>query len=65
MIGSAAFWRSVRPPLHATDGVDRLVDFDGEDNTTKVTRFANYLCNMFPSSDAHVMQLAAKALGRR
>lgn len=40
------------------------MDFDGEENTTKITRFANYLHNVLPGNDTQVMSLAAKALGR-
>jgi FKBP12-rapamycin complex-associated protein len=41
-----------------------LVDFDGEENATKITRFANYLRIVLPGSDPQVMALSAKALGR-
>jgi FKBP12-rapamycin complex-associated protein len=43
--------------------LDRLIDYDGEENTTKVTRFANYLRLVLPSADTGVMILAAKAMG--
>lgn len=43
---------------------DKLIDFDGEDNTTKVTRFANYLRIVLPGSDPQIAILASKALGR-
>jgi FKBP12-rapamycin complex-associated protein len=43
--------------------IDRLVDVEGEESATKMTRFANYLRNVLPGSDAQVMALAAKALG--
>ncbi|KAI9341262.1 armadillo-type protein [Zopfochytrium polystomum] len=44
--------------------IDKLIDFDGEENTTKVTRFANYLRIVLPGSDPQVTVLAAKTLGR-
>lgn len=33
-------------------------------NTTKMSRFANYLRNLLPSNDQVVMQMASKAMGR-
>ena len=36
---------------------------DEEENTTKITRFANYLRNVLPGTDTQVMVLASKALG--
>ncbi len=42
---------------------DKLIDFDGEENSTKVTRFANYLRSALPGSNDQVTVLAAKALG--
>ncbi|RKO94116.1 armadillo-type protein, partial [Blyttiomyces helicus] len=44
--------------------IDRLIDFDGEENTTTVTRFANYLRIVLPGNDPQISVLAAKALGR-
>jgi len=44
---------------------DELIDIDGEDNTTKITRFANYLRMVLPGVDPQVSVLAARALGRR
>ncbi|KAK9465831.1 armadillo-type protein [Lipomyces arxii] len=45
--------------------IDKLIDFDGtEENTTKITRFANYLRMVIPSNDFEAMRAAAKALGR-
>ncbi|TPX35002.1 hypothetical protein SmJEL517_g02512 [Synchytrium microbalum] len=44
--------------------IDKLIDFDGEDNTTKITRFANYLRLVLPGTDPQIAVLAAKALGR-
>lgn len=44
--------------------IDELIDIDGEDNTTKITRFANYLRIVLPGIDPQVSALAAKALGR-
>ena len=43
--------------------IDRLLDVEGEENTTKITRFANYLRIVLPNPDPTVMALAAKALG--
>lgn len=37
---------------------------EGEDNLTKMTRFANYLHYLLPGSDAQVMVQAAKTLGK-
>lgn len=42
---------------------DELIDIDGEDNTTKITRFANYLRMVLPGLDPQVSVLAARALG--
>jgi len=44
--------------------IDKLIDFDGEENTTKITRFANYLRFVLPGNDLQTMVLASKALGR-
>lgn len=44
--------------------IDELIDIDGEDNTTKITRFANYLRIVLPGIDPQVSVLASKALGR-
>lgn len=44
--------------------IDKLIDFDGEENTTKITRFANYLRFVLPGNDIQTMVLASKALGR-
>ncbi|KAJ3072072.1 phosphatidylinositol kinase- protein kinase tor1 [Podochytrium sp. JEL0797] len=43
--------------------IDSLIDFQGEDNTIKTTRFANYLRIVLPGSDPQISNLAAKALG--
>lgn len=40
-----------------------LIGIDGG-NTTKMSRFANYLRNLLPSNDQVVMQMASKAMGR-
>jgi len=45
--------------------IDELIDIDGEDNTTKISRFANYLRIVLPGIDPQVSALAAKALGAR
>lgn len=44
--------------------IDQLIDFDGEENTTKITRFANYLRIVFPGNDVQITTLAAKTLGK-
>ncbi|ORY53000.1 ARM repeat-containing protein [Rhizoclosmatium globosum] len=49
--------------LTASSRTDSLIDFQGEDNTAKVTRFANYLRIVLPGSNPQVSDLAAKALG--
>ncbi|KAJ8022045.1 Serine/threonine-protein kinase mTOR [Holothuria leucospilota] len=40
-----------------------LIGAEG-DIATRITRFANYLRNLLPSSDVIVMEMAAKAMGR-
>ncbi|KAI9091315.1 armadillo-type protein [Phlyctochytrium arcticum] len=59
--------------IHSTDNndkiggilaIDKLIEFDGEENTTKVTRFANYLRIVLPGTDPQITVLATKALGR-
>jgi FKBP12-rapamycin complex-associated protein len=42
---------------------DQLIDCPGEDNATKVTRFANYLRSCLPGNDPQISVYAAKALG--
>jgi FKBP12-rapamycin complex-associated protein len=45
--------------------IDKLIDLDsGEENTTKVTRFANYLRSLLPGVEPQVTILAAKTLGQ-
>ncbi|KTW30812.1 hypothetical protein T552_00524 [Pneumocystis carinii B80] len=44
--------------------IDKLIDYDGEENTVKITRFANYLRIVLPGNDTQIMILASKALGR-
>ncbi|TPX76526.1 hypothetical protein CcCBS67573_g02191 [Chytriomyces confervae] len=44
--------------------IDCLIDFHGEENTTKITRFANYLRIVLPGTDPQISILASKALGR-
>ncbi|KAJ3103710.1 phosphatidylinositol kinase- protein kinase tor1 [Phlyctochytrium bullatum] len=44
--------------------IDNLIDFDGEENTSKITRFANYLRLVLPGNDPQSSILASKALGR-
>ncbi|KAJ3106200.1 phosphatidylinositol kinase- protein kinase tor1 [Phlyctochytrium planicorne] len=44
--------------------IDYLIDFDGEENTTKITRFANYLRIVLPGTDPQISVMAARALGR-
>uniref|UniRef100_T1ISC3 Serine/threonine-protein kinase TOR n=1 Tax=Strigamia maritima TaxID=126957 RepID=T1ISC3_STRMM len=41
-----------------------LIGVDVGNTSTKISRFANYLRNLLPSSDTGVMELAAKAVGR-
>ncbi|KAJ0174518.1 hypothetical protein K1T71_009626 [Dendrolimus kikuchii] len=41
-----------------------LIGGDCDTTKTRITRFANYLRNLFPSSDVGVMELAAKTVGR-
>ncbi|EPX74347.1 phosphatidylinositol kinase Tor2 [Schizosaccharomyces octosporus yFS286] len=58
--------------VHSNDSVDRLagvtainrlIDIEAED-TTRITRFANYLRIILPGNDQTATDLAAKALGR-
>ena len=49
--------------LGGISALDNLIDYDGEENTTKVTRFANYLRLVLPSTDTQTMIMAAKAMG--
>lgn len=41
-----------------------LIGVDVGNTSTRISRFANYLRNMLPSSNIAVMELAAKAVGR-
>lgn len=41
-----------------------LISGDCDTTKTRISRFANYLRNLFPSSDVGVMELAAKTVGR-
>lgn len=41
-----------------------LIGGETETTKTRTTRYANYLRNIFPSSDASVLELAAKTMGR-
>ncbi|KAG6451388.1 serine/threonine-protein kinase mTOR [Manduca sexta] len=41
-----------------------LIGGDCDTTRTRITRFANYLRNLLPSSDVGVMELAAKTVGR-
>jgi FKBP12-rapamycin complex-associated protein len=40
-----------------------LIGVDVGNKTAKVSRFANYLRNLLPSSDVSIMEMAAKAVG--
>ncbi|BFZ53909.1 phosphatidylinositol kinase-related protein kinase tor1 [Savitreella phatthalungensis] len=50
--------------LGAIAAIDKLIDIDGEEGNTKITRFANYLRIVLPGNDVQAMSMAAKALGR-
>ncbi|KAI8925792.1 armadillo-type protein [Entophlyctis helioformis] len=51
--------------LGGVTAIDRLIDLEsGEENTTKLTRFANYLRNVLPGPDPQITILTARALGR-
>lgn len=41
-----------------------LITVDVGNASTRISRFANYLRNLLPSSDIVVMEMAAKAVGR-
>lgn len=41
-----------------------LIGADVGNMTTRISRFANYLRNLLPSSDVGVMELVAKTMGR-
>ncbi|XP_077998557.1 serine/threonine-protein kinase mTOR-like [Glandiceps talaboti] len=47
-------------------GILAIVSLIGVDvgNTTRISRFANYLRNLLPSNDVTVMEMASKAMGR-
>ncbi|CCJ30549.1 unnamed protein product [Pneumocystis jirovecii] len=50
--------------LSGVIAIDKLIDYDGEENTVKITRFANYLRIVLQGNDTQTMVLASKALGR-
>ncbi|KAI9209819.1 armadillo-type protein [Polychytrium aggregatum] len=59
--------------IHSTDASDRiagvlaidsLIDSEGEESTTKLKRFANYLRDVLPSNENYLTAQAAKTLGR-
>ena len=41
-----------------------LIGVDVGNTSTRISRFANYLRNLLPSSDVVVMEMAARAVGR-
>ena len=41
-----------------------LIGLDVGNTGNRITRFANYLRNLLPSSDVVVMEMAAKAVGK-
>ena len=41
-----------------------LIGVDVGNTSTRISRFANYLRNLLPSSDVSVMEMAAKAVGK-
>lgn len=43
---------------------ESLIGVDVGNTSTRISRFANYLRNAFPSTDVEVMELAAKAVGK-
>ncbi|KNE54070.1 hypothetical protein AMAG_17615 [Allomyces macrogynus ATCC 38327] len=44
--------------------IEKLIEVDGEENATKITRYGNYLTMAFNNGDPQVMVLAARALGK-
>ncbi|OXA52223.1 Serine/threonine-protein kinase mTOR [Folsomia candida] len=44
--------------------IESLIGVDVGNTSTRISRFANYLRNTFPSNDVEVMELAAKAVGK-
>ncbi|ODN03392.1 Serine/threonine-protein kinase mTOR, partial [Orchesella cincta] len=50
--------------LHSYHFIESLIGVDVGNTSTRISRFANYLRNTFPSSDVEVMELAAKAVGK-
>ncbi|KAL7753608.1 phosphatidylinositol kinase- protein kinase tor1 [Sorochytrium milnesiophthora] len=44
--------------------VERLIEVDGEENTTKLTRYGNYLHMVLVGGEPQVMILAARVLGK-
>ncbi|GAB6019044.1 hypothetical protein CHUAL_000671 [Chamberlinius hualienensis] len=45
-------------------GIVSLIGIDVGNTSTRISRFANYLRNLLPSTDTSVMELAAMAVGR-
>ncbi|XP_045522064.1 serine/threonine-protein kinase mTOR-like [Pieris brassicae] len=41
-----------------------LITGDTEINKTRISRYAHYLRNIFPTNDLHILELAAKTMGR-
>ncbi|KAJ3362692.1 phosphatidylinositol kinase- protein kinase tor1 [Allomyces javanicus] len=44
--------------------IEKLIEVDGEENATKITRYGNYLAMALNNGDPQVMVLAARALGK-
>ncbi|ORZ30937.1 armadillo-type protein [Catenaria anguillulae PL171] len=44
--------------------IEKLIEVDGEENATKITRYGNYLGMALNNGDIQVMVLAARALGK-
>ncbi|EEB07626.1 phosphatidylinositol kinase Tor2 [Schizosaccharomyces japonicus yFS275] len=50
--------------LGGVTAINRLIDFEGLEDTTRITRFANYLRIVLPGNDLQATKLASQALGR-
>ncbi|EPZ33264.1 phosphatidylinositol kinase Tor2 [Rozella allomycis CSF55] len=55
---------SMNDKLAGIYAITTLIDFQTEENATKITRFANYLRMVLPSSDLQVIVSGARALGK-
>ncbi|ORX99768.1 PtdIns-3-kinase tor2 [Basidiobolus meristosporus CBS 931.73] len=50
--------------IGAVLAIDKLIDYDGEESTTKITRSANFLRKIISGNNPQAMILATKSIGR-